>query len=266
MTTGSSALCSGTGTTAAATPPDDRWGVWLESVERSLGPHLTGLLFPGVLAAPGLGSTGWSVDTDVDDTELADGKSDDAVEDLTETASAGSVRTAPDIPTSQRTQYRSWARRWTRAATAAPRPPLELRMLVTRTYLVLLAAAVWGTDETWRFRPRRHDARPSAGCGRARGCTWSSSGLRQLADCSLSRSAAAGRQPPRRRRTRHHRQSSLDRRRRTRGLRQPGTRPRIPPRSRQAIRPRAHLDRRTFAADRGDSRVFCLGRTGRIRQ
>ncbi|MEW2507924.1 hypothetical protein AB0878_46425 [Amycolatopsis sp. NPDC047767] len=150
VTTGTSALRSATGATAAAVPPDDRWGVWLESVERSLGPHLTGLLFPGVLAAPGLATTGWSVDTDVDDTELADGESDDAVEELTEAASAGSARLAPDIPASQRAQYRTWARRWTRAATATPRPPLELRMLVTRTYLVLLAAAVWGTDEAWR--------------------------------------------------------------------------------------------------------------------
>ncbi|MBE8519387.1 hypothetical protein ILP97_18045 [Amycolatopsis sp. H6(2020)] len=150
VTTGTSALRSATGATAAAVPPDDRWGVWLESVERSLGPHLTGLLFPGVLAVPGLAATGWSVDTDVSDTELADGESEDAVEDLTEAASAGSARLAPDIPTSQRAQYRSWARQWTRAATTTPRPPLELRMLVTRTYLVLLAAAVWGTDEAWR--------------------------------------------------------------------------------------------------------------------
>ncbi|MGW4057795.1 hypothetical protein ACWEGE_05925 [Amycolatopsis sp. NPDC004747] len=150
VTTGASALRSVAGTTATALPPDDRWGVWLESVERSLGPHLTGLLFPGVLAAPALATTSWSVDTDVNDTELAEGERDDAVEDLTEAASAGSARLAPDIPASQRAQYRSWARRWTRAATATPRPPLELRMLVTRTYLVLLASAVWGADERWR--------------------------------------------------------------------------------------------------------------------
>jgi hypothetical protein len=148
--TGSAALRTAAGTTAAAVPPEDRWGRWLESVEHSLGPHLTGLLFPGALTAPGPATTGWSLSTDVNDAELVDGESDDAVEELTETPPAGSARNAPDIPASQRAQYRSWARRWTRAATATPRPPLELRMLVARTYLVLLAAAVWGTDEGWR--------------------------------------------------------------------------------------------------------------------
>ncbi|MFI5563364.1 hypothetical protein ACIA2T_29125 [Amycolatopsis japonica] len=138
-----------TAVTASAADSDDRWGIWLESVERSLGPHLTGVLFPGALVGPGTTTTEWAVGPEANDSEITEGESDETIEDLADTP-AEPRRTAPDIPTSQRSQYRAWARRWTKAATSVPRPPLELRMLVARTYLVLLAASVWGRDESWR--------------------------------------------------------------------------------------------------------------------
>jgi hypothetical protein len=138
------------GTNTQAPLADDRWGAWLHDVERSLGSTLTGLLFPGALILPESGTTQWSVGPETDDTALADGEHEDVIETLSDDASGKTRRQAADIPPSQRQQYRNWARRWAKAATTEPRPPLDLRMLVARSYIDLLAAGVWGTEDNWR--------------------------------------------------------------------------------------------------------------------
>lgn len=57
-------------------------------------------------------------------------------------------RLPADIPLPEHTEYRGQARRWLAATDADS--PLSQRMAVTRGYVRLLAAGVWGADETWR--------------------------------------------------------------------------------------------------------------------
>ncbi|WP_132122910.1 hypothetical protein [Actinocrispum wychmicini] len=52
------------------------------------------------------------------------------------------------IPQPEHSEYRVQARRW--LAAAGPDSALPQRMVVTRGYVRLLAAGVWGADESWR--------------------------------------------------------------------------------------------------------------------
>jgi len=132
--------------TGSASPvaDDDRWGHWLEEVERTLGPALTRVVFPGALQLPVDEGTGWSFGSDTDDSELAEDEDPDALDD-----DVVEVRSLA-VPPTQRQRCRTWARGWVKAVSAEPRPPIFLRMAVARIYLNLLAAGVWGTGEEWR--------------------------------------------------------------------------------------------------------------------
>jgi hypothetical protein len=61
---------------------------------------------------------------------------------------------APTVPLAQRHPWRARLAPLREALTATPRPALELRMAVARLHLDLLAAGVWGTDESWRSELR----------------------------------------------------------------------------------------------------------------
>jgi hypothetical protein len=141
--------------TSTALGGDDRWGVWLQEVERTLGPSLTGLLFPGATQSVDAAMPlGWTVGPSVDDTELSEGETDDAVDGLlADSASTVTARLAT-VPPSQRQKWRVSARRLCRAIQVQPLPPLELRMVVARVYLDLLAAGIWDTDQSWRTELR----------------------------------------------------------------------------------------------------------------
>jgi len=134
---------------------DDRWSTWLDRVERTLGPSLTGLVFPGAAVAqlPGTGA-GWSVGPDTDDTQLAEGETDDLLDDLPTDVTGMVTARVPTIPPPQRQKWRMAARRLCAAIRAEPRPPLELRMAVARLYLNLLAAGIWEAEQTWRAELR----------------------------------------------------------------------------------------------------------------
>lgn len=129
---------------APAVADDDRWGHWLQEVERTLGPALTRVVFPGALQLPVDETTGWSFGSDTDDTELAEDEDAEALDD-----DVVEVRSMV-VPPTQRQRCRTWARGWVKAVSTEPRPPMFLRMAVARIYLNLLAAGVWGTGEEWR--------------------------------------------------------------------------------------------------------------------
>ncbi|EHR58960.1 phospholipase D-like domain-containing protein [Saccharomonospora cyanea] len=127
---------------------DDRWSIWLDRVERTLGPSLTNLVFPGVvITLPADTATGWTVGPEADETELADDETDEILDDL---ATDSPTTSAPLVPPSQRQKWRTTMRRLCHAVHSEPPPPLEMRMTVARLYVDLLAAGIWGTDQTWR--------------------------------------------------------------------------------------------------------------------
>src|SRR3954447_25144347 len=73
----------------------------------------------------------------------------DRVSDQTLTDIEAQVDRLPaDVPLPEHSEYRNQARRW--LAATDPDSPLSQRMAVTRGYVRLLAAGVWGADETWR--------------------------------------------------------------------------------------------------------------------
>ncbi|MGH3574418.1 MAG: hypothetical protein ACRDUW_21765 [Pseudonocardiaceae bacterium] len=141
----------------SARAPEDRWQRFLDIVTHSLGPSITQLVFPGVLApAAAAQAEAWSVGEVGDETALADGEDESVIEELDDQVL---TRHAIVVPVPVRARCRSWARRWVRAVSAPkaprnqlvpPQPALPLRMTVGRLYLDLLAAGAWGTDETWR--------------------------------------------------------------------------------------------------------------------
>ncbi|HEY9475317.1 MAG TPA: hypothetical protein VIS06_15905 [Mycobacteriales bacterium] len=137
----------------------DRWADYLDACDRTLGRDLSRLVFPRPDRPLPVGSVGliWSVD-DISDT------GEEAGEAVDEPDTPLSV-TVPAIERDERARYRSWAARLVRTVTTEresslegapdadrepPLPPLPLRMLVTRLYLTLLAAGIWGTELEWR--------------------------------------------------------------------------------------------------------------------
>lgn len=134
----------------------DRWQRFLDVVSYSLGTSLTELAFPGALPAPVTAqSTSWSVAEVADETELAEGETEDAIEEI----DASTARPARRVPRDLRSRYRGWMRRWVSAVTRPPArhgevqavaPALPLRMTVGAIYLELLAAGVWGAEDGWR--------------------------------------------------------------------------------------------------------------------
>jgi hypothetical protein len=150
---------TGTVNSDAADHTTDRWSDWLARVEHTLGPSLTGLLFPGSIAPTSRDSAaiplGWSVGPDTDDTELSDGERDDTVDDLLATTTNATIAHTTVVPPTQRQHWRTTAGKLSRTVQSQPPPPLLLRMTVARVYLDLLAAGIWTTDESWRAELER---------------------------------------------------------------------------------------------------------------
>jgi hypothetical protein len=145
---------SGSTSSDASAQTTDRWSAWLNTVEHTLGPSLTSLLFPGALLADGVDSAtvplGWSAGPDTDDTELSDGEADDTVDDLLATTTNAVTARTVVVPSSQRQHWRTTASKLCQTVQVQPPPPLLLRMTVARVYLDLLAAGIWTTDQSWR--------------------------------------------------------------------------------------------------------------------
>ena len=145
-------VSSATGAPAVSVQSEiDRWQRFLDVVAHSVGGALAGLTFPGALPYPSLvtPTTGWSVADIADETELADGETESAIENI----DSASARIAPRVPPALRSRYRGWMRRWVSRITPTPTaatPALPLRMTVAALYLELLAAGVWAIDEGWR--------------------------------------------------------------------------------------------------------------------
>lgn len=131
----------------------DRWTVWLQGTEATIGPNFTASLFPfasvAKVSAPSrlqqwdvdLGGVTEDIPEDEDPEEFEPQADDDD--------SAG--RLPPVVPPSLRSKMRSFADKLARKSGTGPQPSLELRMLVLQLILDLLAAGVWGPDdETWR--------------------------------------------------------------------------------------------------------------------
>ncbi|MFD9669826.1 hypothetical protein ACFWAY_51175 [Rhodococcus sp. NPDC059968] len=132
---------------------DDRWGSWLDSVQRTLGPTFAGLLFPGAAHASQPetdAAVQWTIDDSEPVTDITDDEDD---EDIDPIADAGTDQQAPVIDPDQRAAWRTRSEKLRRAVVAKDRrPPLELRMGVTRIYIDLLAAGVWAPDDDdWRW-------------------------------------------------------------------------------------------------------------------
>lgn len=143
------------GPASEASRSDDRWGAWVQEVERTLGPSLTGLVLPGALhivdaAAP----TGWTAGPEADEIELSEGETDETVDALLADSAGIITARLPTVPPPQRQKWRTSAGRLRRAIQVQPPPPLELRMVVARIYLDLLAAGIWDNDQSWRSELR----------------------------------------------------------------------------------------------------------------
>jgi hypothetical protein len=154
---------AGDTTTVDAVTGTDRWRDYLEACDRALGPKLSQLVFPRHLEphSPGDDAVQWAVE-DIDTTVLTDDEDETILDDPEIATRLETNGPAPTISADLRGKYRNWAQRWVAAVTterephpeegddAALLPPLPLRMLVTRLYLTLLAAGIWGDDQTWR--------------------------------------------------------------------------------------------------------------------
>lgn len=134
----------------ASVDDDDRWSRWIHEVERTFGPSLTGLIFPRLMSLPATGALGWSDGSDIDETELAEDEDENVVDDLPENPAGAH---AQYIPPSLRQRWRAWARRLCRTVVESP-VPVEYRMMAAQNYLNLLAAGVWGREESWRSELR----------------------------------------------------------------------------------------------------------------
>lgn len=133
----------------ARTGPRDGWTEFLDVAAHTLGSSLVDLAFPGALPSPSATAQpdGWAIGIVEDETELAEGEDEEAIEGIDPVVSTS----AEQVPREARGRYRRWMGRWVKALSpSAARPPLHLRMTVAALYLKLIEAGVWGADETWR--------------------------------------------------------------------------------------------------------------------
>ncbi|MFC8527515.1 hypothetical protein [Nocardia sp. NPDC057227] len=131
----------------------DRWGRWLDGVQRSLGPAFSSLLFPGLAGVTNSAEIERAEQWSVDDGEpIIDITDDEAEEDIDPIDADDTTWTAPEIAPDQRAAWRTRSNRLCRAVSLVEsRAPLELRMGITRIYIDLLAAGVWDSaDSAWR--------------------------------------------------------------------------------------------------------------------
>jgi|GEM_PF-7068090 len=137
----------------SATSGSDRWTLWLQGAEATIGPDFTASLFPftSLMKSPAPARLQqWDVDLggateDIPEDEDPEKFEPEADED------GSARRPTPVVPPSMYPRMRSFAVKLAKKSQEQPRPSLELRMLVVQLILDLLAAGVWGPDdETWR--------------------------------------------------------------------------------------------------------------------
>ena len=128
----------------------DRWQRFLDRVEQSFGPNLTALVYPGArTAALATADARWVVGEVHDESELAEGETDEILDD------EELFPERPQLPRSEHRRQRSWIRKWVTAvrrprAGVASRPAMALRLLIAALSVNRLAAGIWGTDDGWR--------------------------------------------------------------------------------------------------------------------
>lgn len=138
-----------------ATPrsSEDRWTLWLQETEATIGPNFTASLFPfaSVARTPGTARLQqWDIDLAGGSEDIAEEEDPELVDPIADDEeSAG--RPTPVVPESMRSKMRTFASRLVAKSRQTPPPSLELRMLVVQLILDLLAAGVWGPDDDgWR--------------------------------------------------------------------------------------------------------------------
>ncbi|WP_370500591.1 hypothetical protein NWT09_05190 [Mycolicibacterium sp. jd] len=147
---------SSSATTRPHHPPassSDRWTLWLQGAEATIGPNFTASLFPftSVTKSPAPARLQqWDVDLGGATEDIPEDENPEEFEpEADEDDPAG--RTPPVVPPSLHLKMRSFATKLAQKSQGQPRPSLELRMLVVQLILDLLAAGVWGPDdESWR--------------------------------------------------------------------------------------------------------------------
>lgn len=139
------------GSTADAPARKDAWTEFLDHATHSMGAGLVELAFPGALPSPvsTVEASEWAVGAVDDETELAEDETENDIELL----DVELGREARRVPPEARSRYRAWIHRWVRSISPGPSvalPTLPLRMTVAALFLELLAAGIWGADESWR--------------------------------------------------------------------------------------------------------------------
>ena len=137
----------------ATTSGSDRWTLWLQGAEATIGPNFTASLFPftSLTKSPVAARLQqWDVDLGGATEDIPEDEDPEEFEpEADDDDSAG--RPPPLVPPSMHSKMRSFAVKLTKKSQDQLRPSLELRMLVVQLILDLLAAGVWGPDdETWR--------------------------------------------------------------------------------------------------------------------
>ncbi|OBG23490.1 hypothetical protein A5765_18825 [Mycolicibacterium celeriflavum] len=135
------------------TSSSDRWTLWLQGAEATIGPNFTASLFPFTSLTKTPAPTRlqqWDVDLGGATEDIPEDADPEEFEpEADEDGLAG--RPPPVVPPSMHSKMRSFAVKLAKKSQEQPRPSLELRMLVVQLILDLLAAGVWGPDdETWR--------------------------------------------------------------------------------------------------------------------
>lgn len=135
------------------TSGSDRWTLWLQGTEATIGPTFTASLFPFASVAttlPPARLQQWDIDLPGDSEDIAEGEDPESVDPIVDEEESGG-RQPPVVPTAMRQKMRRFAIKLAARSRETPRPSLELRMLVLQLVLDLLAAGVWGPDEEeWR--------------------------------------------------------------------------------------------------------------------
>ncbi len=131
----------------------DRWTLWLQGAEATIGPSLTAALFPfmsaGTAAKP-VRLQQWDVDLGGKIEDVAEDENPEDIDPISEEDESNG-RPPPAIPNALHQKMRRFAANLTKSVHASPRPSLELRMLVVQLILDLLAAGIWGPDDdSWR--------------------------------------------------------------------------------------------------------------------
>jgi hypothetical protein len=137
----------------ATVSSSDRWTVWLQGAEATIGPNFAASLFPftSVMKTPTpAGLQQWDVDLGGAVEDIAEDQDPETVDPIAEDDELAG-RQPPVVPTSMHQKMRNFAEKLAAKSRANPPPSVELRMLVVQLILDLLAAGVWGpNDERWR--------------------------------------------------------------------------------------------------------------------